>query len=321
MNDLIYLAPLLALTDSTFRKVYLKYFSGIDRALAPFIVVSENCRFTKKAVKSLFPDFHEAVPVEPQILAKDPSAFVSLATTLSSIGFRSVNINMGCPAPAVYSKGRGSGFLPHPERIREFLEICLEQLTIPLSVKIRTGLYSHNEIYPIIDVLNDFPLKEVIIHPRLGKDKYEGEVNLEIMDKIIPLIKHPLVYNGDIMRNSFARIKMRFPYINRWMCGRAVLQDPFLAADIKEYLNNDSLDLSARDPMDDKRKEVIKKFHDELLISYSLFFPKEAALVGKMKSYWYYLESLFPLHSLEIKEMRKILKLDDYRKSVDNIFM
>lgn len=320
MNDLLYMAPLLAFTDCTYRQVYFKYFSGIDRAVSPFIVVAENSRYRKKSVQSLLPNLHESIPVEPQILAKDPYAFAALVSLLEDAGFSSVNFNLGCPAKAVVAKGRGSGFLPHPDQIRDFLEIVLSKINIPLSIKLRTGLYSHEEIYPIIDILNDYPVREVIIHPRLGINKYEGPVNLEIIDKILPLIKAPVVYNGDIGRRSFSILKKRYPTVSRWMIGRELLKDPYLPGDIHRFLQNSQpcpLDLRA---IDEKRKIRIREFHDELLEVFSDKIGKEEALVGKMKSYWYYMESLFPEKTGEIYKMRKILKLVEYKKIIDQIF-
>lgn len=320
MNDTLYMAPLLAFTDCTYREVYFRHFSGIDRALSPFIVVSENSRYRKKSVQALLPNLHESITVEPQILAKDPHAFAALVVLLEEAGFESVNINMGCPANAVVAKGRGSGLLPYPEKIKEFLEISLSEIKIPLSVKLRTGLYSHEEIYPIIDILNDLPISEVIIHPRLGVNKYAGPVDLEIMDDIAGKVKAPVVYNGDISRNSFPHLKERFPCISRWMIGREILKDPFLPVDMKDFLANNGDDPLKKAAIDENRILRIREFHDDLLNSFSGIIGKEEALVGKMKSYWYYMESLFPDKMEHIGSMKKILKLDNYKKIIDTIF-
>jgi len=311
MNDQLYMAPLLAFTDCTFREVYFRHFTGIDGALAPFIVVSENSRYRKKAVRNLLPILHDSIPIEPQVLSRDPYAFAALAVLLEDIGFSSVNINMGCPARAVVNKGRGSGLLPYPDIIREFLNISLPKIKIPVSVKLRTGLHSHDEIFPLIDVFNDFSLSQIIIHPRLGINKYEGPVNLDIMDDIVDRFKAPLVYNGDISRDSFDGLKTRFPSINRWMIGRELIKDPFLPGDIKSGV------LSERTSVYGERKGKLRIFHDDLLKAFSQIIGNEVALVGKMKSYWNYLGSLFPDEKDELEKMKKILKLDDYRKCVD----
>ena len=320
MNNLLYMAPLLAFTDCTFREVYFKHFKGIDRAVAPFIVVSENSHYKKSSLKSLLPILHESVTVEPQILSKDPAAFTALVSLLEEAGFQSVNFNMGCPATAVVSRGRGSGLLPYPQNIRNFLEKSIPEINIPVSIKLRTGLFSHDEIFPILDVLNDFPLSEVIVHPRLGINKYEGPVQLDIFENVLPLIKAPVVYNGDISRESFLTLKNRFAEVSRWMIGRELLKDPFLAEDIRNSMNNLNFNLSGSEAINEYRKIKIKDFHDDLLFAFSKIFEREAALVGKMKSYWYYMESLFPGKREEMARLRKILKLDDYRKIVEIIF-
>ena len=320
MNDQIYMAPLLAFTNCTYREIFFKHFSGIDRAISPFIVVSENGRYKRSAVESLLPNLHETIPVEPQILAKDPLAFAALVSLLEDVGFKSVNFNLGCPARAVVNKGRGSGLLPYPEKIRDFLDKSMERINIPISIKLRTGLNSHDEIYPIIDVLNDYPISEVIIHPRLGVHKYEGYANHEIMDKIVHLFKAPLVYNGDVSRKSFEILQDRFPEVSRWMVGRELLKDPYLAEDIKTTLGDESKPLSEISPMDIKRRTTIMDFHDDLLKSFSRIIKREEALVGKMKSYWFYMESLFSGKENEI-DLRDFISdgsiLKKIRKELD----
>lgn len=320
MENQLYMAPMLDFTDCTFRENYFKHFSGIDRAVSPFIVVSENSFYKKKAIQSLLPTLHEAVPVEPQILGKDPHAFAALVNLLEDEGFKSVNINMGCPANAVVNKGRGCGFLPHPDRIDEFLNIALSKIRIPLSVKMRTGLESHNEIYPVIQILNSYPLSEVIIHPRLGVNKYAGPVDLEVMDDLAALLRIPVVYNGDVSRFTFYQLNKRFRNISRWMIGRELLRDPFLPQDIKKSVESPYDTLKGLNPIDNDRYIKIKAFHDDLLESFSLFIKREQALVGKMKSYWYYWESLFPRDKWEIENLKRILTLEEYKKSVHRIF-
>ena len=105
------------------------------------------------------------------------------------------------------------------------------------------------------------------------------------------------------------------------MIGRELLRDPFLPMDIKESLDH-SLDvLKIMKPIDEKRKPLIRAYHDDLLDTFSSKINRQEALVGKMKSYWYYLESLFPGCEKEMETMKRILKLDEYIKWVDNIFL
>lgn len=319
MENTLYMAPMLSFTDCDFREVFFRHFGGIDRAIAPFIVVSENSRYRKKAVQSLLPSLHEKVPIEPQILGRDPAAFAALVNLLEEEGFTSININMGCPADAVVNKGRGSGFLPHPDRVDAFLDSVLSKIRIPLSLKLRTGLYSHDEIYALVPLFNRYPLSEIIIHPRLGVNKYEGPVDLEVMEDLMAIVRKPIVFSGDVGRSTFYRYNRRFRNISRWMLGRELIRDPFLPQDIKESLGH-SLDvLKITPPLDEGRLVLFRAFHDDLLEVFSGKLHREEAVTGKMKSYWYYWESLFPGRDREIGEMKKNLRLDEYRVWVDRI--
>lgn len=320
MNTQLYMAPMLDFTDGIFREIYFKHFSGIDRAISPFIVVSENSFYKKKAIQSLLPTLHESVPVEPQILGKDPIAFAALVNLLEDEGFQSVNINMGCPARGVVNKGRGSGFLPHPDKVEKFLDTALSKIKIPLSVKMRTGLNSHNEIYPLVQILNAYPISEVIIHPRLGINKYQGPVDLEVMDDMVALLRIPIVFNGDISRSSFDSLNKRYRSIDRWMIGRELLRDPFLPQDIKTSLDSDTDVLSGTNAMNKERNVFVRAFHDDLLEAFCGIIKREAALVGRMKGYWSFLGTLFPLKQGEIEAMKRIIQLDDYKNCIDRIF-
>lgn len=319
MDKTLYMAPMLVYTDCIFREVYFRHFPGIDRALAPFIVVSENSRYRKKSVQGLLPALHESIPVEPQILSKDPGAFIALANLLADEGFQSININMACPADAVVNKGRGAGFLPHPERVDGFLDAVLPKLRLPLSVKVRTGQLNHREIEKLIPVFNSYPLSEVIVHPRLATDKYEGPVNLDAMKVVARDLKHPLVFSGDVSRKTWESFTGDLPSINRWMIGRELLRDPFLPEDIVSWENGSSSGLKGITPLDERRIIRIGNYLDDLLETFGKKISRQEALIGKMKSYWQYLEALFPGREREMDEMKGILRLDEYTQWINKL--
>lgn len=320
MKNVLYMAPMLGYTDCTFREVYFRHFSGIDRAIAPFIVVSENSRYRRKAVRGLFPAGHEAVYVEPQILSKDPKAFIALTAHLEDEGFTSVNINMACPAETVVNKGRGAGFLNHPDRVEEFFEAVIPRIGIPLSVKIRTGRWSHTEIKKLIPLFNRYPISEVIIHPRLAVDKYEGPVNLDVVKALCGELDKPIVYSGNISRSSWTFFRKELPEIDCWMIGRELLRDPFLSGDIKRFEEGQAPPPDEVGTFHPERIKKVKSYHNDLLGNLGGQIKREEALVGKMKSYWHYLKDYFPDTEEEFNIMRKILKLDEYTEWVDKLF-
>ena len=220
------------LTELLFRRVYEQCFPGVfDLAVSPFLSLTHgDLSGAWEKIDDVLPEPNRgSIPVVPQILGKEPEEFVALANRLYEIGYTEVNWNIGCPVRRVAAKHRGSGILPYPDEVRAILEQVVPRLQGKLSVKMRLGLRSPEEIFALIPVLNDFPLASVTIHPRTGKQQYGGQVDLDTFGRALPLIRHRVVYNGDIHSLAdYRRIQSRFPQIEDFMLGRGVLYNPQL---------------------------------------------------------------------------------------------
>ena len=218
----LYLAPMLGLTDYIFRNTFARHFDGFDGAVTPFIATPKLVRANSSHLKDVLPEHNSAMPLVPQILGNNPDNFVSLAGRLFDLGYATVNWNLGCPFPVVAKKQRGSGLLPYPEKIQDFLDKTVASIPNRLSIKVRLGLKTADEIFKLIPVFNQYPLEDVIIHPRTGKQMYSGEPDLDTFEKCLELSQHRIVYNGDITcLNSFQDLADRFKAIDNWMIGRA----------------------------------------------------------------------------------------------------
>jgi tRNA-dihydrouridine synthase B len=115
-------------------------------------------------------------------LSNHPDEFICLANTLVDMGYREINWNLGCPFPMVAKKYRGSGLLPHPDRIDRMLDKTLDGFSGKLSIKTRLGRFSSDEMDRLIPVFNRYPLNRVIVHPRTGVQMYAGSVDLKAFE-------------------------------------------------------------------------------------------------------------------------------------------
>ena len=235
---MLILAPMQGLTELLFRRVYEQCFPGVfDLAVSPFLSLTHgDLSDAWKKIDDVLPEPNRgSIPVVPQILGKEPEEFVALANRLYEIGYGEVNWNIGCPVRRVAAKHRGSGILPYPNEVRSILEQVVPRLRGTLSVKMRLGLRSPEEIFALIPVLNDFPLASVTIHPRTGKQQYGGQVDLDTFGRVLPQLRHRVVYNGDIHSLAdYRRIQSRFPQIEDFMIGRGVLYDPQLPVAVRD---------------------------------------------------------------------------------------
>ena len=231
-QPVLYLAPLQGFTDFVYRKVYSEVFPQVDTFFIPYISV-KNHEVIKKYRKEILPENNRQNRVIPQVLAADPEEMTFLAKYLSDFGYTEINLNFGCPYPMVTNRGMGSGLLSHPEKIEEILAAFFRKSPLKLSVKMRAGLIFPAEIEKLIPVLNQFPLTEVIMHPRIAKQLYEGEIIDSAFQFADANLQHRLVYNGDVNTLEILVNRMlKFPQISHFMLGRGILMNPFLPAEI-----------------------------------------------------------------------------------------
>ena len=136
----IYFAPMEGLTDSVYRRLHHRYFSGVDRYFTPFFSPTVHRSLTPREEREL-PLAEEAdFTVVPQLLTKSAQDFLFMARVCRDRGYRQVNLNLGCPSGTVVAKGKGSGMLAKPEELDRFLEQIFSDAPLPVSVKTRLGL-------------------------------------------------------------------------------------------------------------------------------------------------------------------------------------
>ena len=308
---MIYLAPIQGITDRIYRNLFPVYFKGVDVAIAPFISSSKKMKQENNLLRELHPDKNTGISTIPQIMSSNPDDFTKLANALYNIGCGTVNWNLGCPFPMVMKKGRGAGMLCYPARIESFLEKTMSSIKPNLSIKLRIGLKYPDEVLQLIPIFNRFQLEELIIHPRTGVQMYEGEVDLDIFEQCLGLSKHRVVYNGDI--DSFEKLEMlskRFGSVERWMIGRGLIGNPFLAEKIK---------FNTEKPYDEKIK-IMKAFHDNLFDEYSKILYGPSHITNKMKEIWTYMGDFFENGDKIRKKINKTHHRDNYVDVVNKIF-
>ena len=173
-----------------------------------------------------------------------------------------------------------------------------------MSVKMRLGYNSSDEIFALIPILNQYPLANITIHPRTGKQQYGGHVDLDTFARAASQLRHKIIYNGDICsQEDYTRIIRRFPDIEDVMIGRGILYNPLLPLKIKGKSISRESDLAAA-----------RLFITTLLAAINARSIPEASKMRKTKEYWCLLrrslpiteqQSLAVLHAQSPEETRK----------------
>ncbi len=305
---MIYLAPLQGFTDLTFRNVYFRHFDSIDAVVAPFISLMPAEKISEKRVKDIIPEKNFQKSIIPQILGNDVGDFILLVTYLfDRYGYQEINWNLGCPIPSITKKKRGAGLLCFPELIEKLLEKIIPKIPQKLSVKLRLGLNSADEFEKIIPVLNSFPLANLIIHPRIATQMYEGTILLEELKSYLPGIKHKVVYNGEITTvQDYNKIKGLLPEINDIMIGRGVFSNPFLPEQIK----------NSNTPLLVDAPNRFRKFYFDLERAEKL---EKKRWMNKMKEYWKYFARFLNLDDTELHHILKITSEQEWQRQIEEI--
>lgn len=319
------LGPFQGITDAPFRNVFKKHFGGIDKYYTPFFTGIQKDHAKNLQVEEIDPLFNDVETLTPQILSTDADEILRFATQCKALGYKEINLNMGCPFPRVANKKRGSGLLPYPEKIDALFAGVFEKIDLKFSVKCRLGYFSPDEIVPVIEVFNRYPLSELIIHPRIGKQLYKGEADVQRFAELMPLIKAPLVYNGDIVSvESFERIREQVQPVNEFMLGRGLLANPFLAEEIStlsegaSFVDTDATKLTPLTgcPNPQRLHEYVVDLYEDRL-RHAGGSPK---VLGRMKELWSYLMHSFDEPQDIWRKIKKINALKEYEEAVETIF-
>jgi len=303
------MAPIMGVTGCIYRNTYSLFFNGYDIAVMPFI---NNIKRKKSSLRDVLPERNNAnFKLIPQILNKNPNDFIVLAKSLYAMGYETVNWNLGCPLPMVRKKRKGSGLLPYSDEIVEFLNKVIPAIPNQTSIKIRLGSENKTDLSKLLPLLNNLPLKEIIIHPRTGKQLYTGESNLDAFEKSLSLSDHTIVYSGDITSvEKYKVLEKRFPSINHWMIGRGGITNPFLPEQIKNIDGNQK----------DRKIDRFLSFHKALLEEYQKELSGQAHLIGKMKEVWWYWRKAFESGDRLFLKLSRTKNVKNYLDIIDQFF-
>lgn len=307
----VYFAPLQGYTEAPYRRVHNAVCGGVAKYYTPFIRL-EHGQIRKKDLREALPEHNQGVCVVPQVIANGADEFSLLVEKLISIGHEEIDINMGCPFPLQTRTGRGSGILPHPDHVESVLTAAQrigEERGIRFSLKMRLGQESPEECLALLPIINQVKLEHVTMHPRIGRNQYKGELDMETFRNFYEQSQNPVVFNGMLLTpEDMQQIEQQFPRLKALMIGRGLLSRPTLA---KEYLTGQVI-------TEAEACQHVLAMHRELFAYYEQAIEGgEPQLVQKMHSFWEYQEPLFG-HKL-VKQVLKSGNLRRYREAVSSI--
>ena len=243
------LAPMEAVTDTVFRRV-------VVAATKPDVFFSEFTNATgwvhagEKAVAGRLDINDPALeqPVIAQIWGANPEDIAKLAAHCKTLGYKGIDINMGCPEKTATKSGGGAACIQNPELANKIIAAA-KTSGLPVSVKTRLGFSALEEYKPWLGNLFEQDIAALTVHLRTKKEMSKVPAHWELMPEIKQLRDHIapntiLIGNGDVQDREHGTTLIAESGIDGVMIGRGVFTNIFAFEQLaREHTKTELIDL------------------------------------------------------------------------------
>lgn len=233
-TDKIILAPMAGICDLPFRLLCKE--QGCDIVYTEMIS-AKGMYYNNKNTEPLLMTDDKENPVGVQIFGSEPRLMAEQAKRIEDRGFAFIDVNMGCPVPKIVNNGEGSALMKNPKLIGDIVNELVKLCGLPITIKIRAGFNEDSINAPeIAKIAESAGVSAIAVHGRTREQYYHGKADWNIIKAVKESVKVPVIGNGDVASaEDVIRIKQETG-CDSVMIGRAAKGNPWLFADIKEFL-------------------------------------------------------------------------------------
>jgi len=257
----LFLAPMAGVTDRPFRMLCKKLGAGV--AVSEMVTSNSLLYGSEKTIQRANHE-GEVDPISVQIAGADPKMMGDAARYNQDRGAQIIDINMGCPAKKICNVMAGSALLKHEKLVEEILNSVVSSVTIPVTLKIRTGWDRENKnAIKIAKIAENSGIKALAIHGRTRACLYHGHAEYDTIAEVKQNIKIPVIANGDITTPQKAKFVLNYTKADGIMIGRAAQGRPWIFREIDFYLkNNKELELPTIQEIQDTTIEHVNDLYN-----------------------------------------------------------
>lgn len=295
IKNRIVMAPMAGFSNTSFRKIIKDM--GVGLIYAEMVSDKALVYESKKTIDMLKMDERER-PIAQQIFGSDVESFVKAAKMVEKeMRPDIIDINMGCPVPKVAIKNQaGSALLKNPLKIKEIVEAVVHAVSVPVSVKIRSGWdFDSINAVEVAKIVESAGASAITVHARTRSQGYSGKADWSIIKKVRESVSIPVIGNGDVTSPELALQMLQETGCTAVMIGRGILGNPWLIRECVSYLET-GIKL---EPPTNTEKIAMMKRHFELLKNDK---NEHTALLEIRTNLLYYLKGM-PKN----KEMKKLV--------------
>lgn len=313
IENKVVLGPMAGISNSAFRRIAKEMGCGL--IVAEMVSDKAICYGSKKTIDMLYMTDYER-PLSQQIFGNDKDSFVQAALYIEkNMHPDIIDINMGCPVPKVaVSSQAGSALLKNPDKVYEIVKAVVEAVSIPVTVKIRSGWDSNSiNAVEIAQICEKAGASAITVHGRTRAQGYSGKADWNIIKEVKKNVNIPVIGNGDIKSPIDAKRMLDETNCDAIMIARASLGNPWIIKNTVHYLETGEL---LEDPTKEDKINMIKKHLNYLLE----IKPEKVALLEMRTEASYYLKGIpgaapYKLKLFQTKTKEEFLKvIDEFAK-------
>ncbi len=232
------LAPMAGVSNPAYMKICEEM--GVGYAVTELISAEAVVRNNSKTFEMLRGIETLKIPVGIQIFGSSAPVMAQAAKILADMyPIQFIDINMGCPVPKVAVRSSaGSALLKNPNKVFEIVSQVVESISIPVTVKIRSGWDQESiNACEIAKICEEAGASAIFVHPRTRSQGYSGLSNWQIIKQVKETVHIPVIGNGDITTPFLAQKMLNETGCDAVMIGRGALGNPWLIKDTVLYLD------------------------------------------------------------------------------------
>jgi tRNA-dihydrouridine synthase B len=232
----ITLAPMEEHTSLPFRKLCKQF--GASLVCSERIDAVDVARGDKRAMKLLSTVPGER-PAVGQISGHDPEVMAEAAKVVEQLGFTIADLNFECPIKRLVNRGEGGALLAEPSRIAAIVAAVVKAVSIPVTLKIRSGPDAERETAVEVARLAEVSgAAAVDVHARSVQQAYMGPAEWSVVARVKSAVKIPVMGSGSIREAADAVRFLQETQADGVAIGRGCLGNPWIFTQARSLLSN-----------------------------------------------------------------------------------